>query len=380
MINKENIDKEFWKAIGTHYEKECYEDTLKDACLYIIELIQEKSENYDLDGEKLINNIFSEKNPKLLINKNQTNSEKDEQRGYGYIIKGLICAIRNPLSHNKNIKYSKETTDSILLFINFYILPKLDDTKEFGYVDNWFDFVFLDNDNDSEKISNKILDSINKKDKFILMKNIVENLTQIKEGKYFYFINTLYESLSLKCKNEIIVILNRKLIKAKDDRYLRMFFNHFDPKIWNELDGLVTVRIEEMVTDSIRSGKIVISQYSKKEELADAASLSTWVHDWIKYFSNYDVIKEILLRKINNKEEAKYVFKYFYSTVYDHEFILENSSEIIKGLKKKKYYFKELIETAMFFGDDTSFDIFREEYEKVKDLKEPEVEPEEYPF
>ena len=30
MINKENIDKEFWKAIGTHYEKECYEDTLKD--------------------------------------------------------------------------------------------------------------------------------------------------------------------------------------------------------------------------------------------------------------------------------------------------------------------------------------------------------------
>ena len=166
-----------------------------------------------------------------------------------------------------------------------------------------------------------------------------------------------------------------------------MFFNHFDPKIWNELDGLVTVRIEEMVTDSIRSGKIVISQYSKKEELADSASLSTWVHDWIKYFSNYDVIKEILLRKINNKEEAKYVFKYFYSTVYDHEFILENSSEIIKGLKKKKYYFKELIETAMFFGDDTSFDIFRaralidiEDVEKVKDLKEPEVEPEEYPF
>lgn len=371
MINKNNVSKDFWNAISSHYEKECYEDTLKDACLYIIELVQEKSENFDMDGEKLINNVFSEKNPKLLINKNQTPSEIDEQRGYGFILRGLICAIRNPLSHDKHIKYSKETTESILIFINNYILPKLEDTKEFGYVDNWFNFIFIENDNDSERYTNKILDNLNKKDRTSLMKEIIENLTEISEGKYSYFINTLYNSLTLKSKNEIIVMLNRKLIKSRDDLYLRMFFDHFNQEIWKELDDLVTVRIEEMVIESIKKGEIV---------LAKDAYLSTWVCDWIKYFSNYEEIKKVLLKKIYIKEEAMYTFKYFYNIVSDKSFLLENADEIIKRLKEKNYYFKQLIEEHMLFNDDHDLEIFRDDYEKIKDIEESENLVENLPF
>ena len=150
MINKEDLKKEFWNSIKLHYEKDCYNDALKDACFYVIELIQQKGDNIDLDGEKLINEFFSEQKPKILINNNSTKSEKDEQRGFGFILRGIICAVRNPLSHSKKHSFSKEETDAILLFINNYILNKLDNTKEFGYVDNWFDFIFIKNNNDSE--------------------------------------------------------------------------------------------------------------------------------------------------------------------------------------------------------------------------------------
>ena len=51
MLSKDNIKADFWKVISTHYEKECYTDALKDACLYIIQLVQEKSEQEDLDGK-----------------------------------------------------------------------------------------------------------------------------------------------------------------------------------------------------------------------------------------------------------------------------------------------------------------------------------------
>lgn len=380
MINKNNFNKDFWNAIASHYEKECYEDALKDACLYIIELVQEKSENFDMDGEKLINNVFSEKNPKLLINKNQTPSEIDEQRGYGFLLRGLICAIRNPLSHDKHIKYSKETADSILIFINNYIIPKLDDTKEFGYVDNWFNFIFIDNNNDSERYTNKILDNLNKKDRVNLMKEIIEKLIQIPEGKYSYFINVLYNSLTIKSKNEIAVMLNRRLIKVGDDQYLRMFFNHFNPEIWNELDDLITVRIEEMVIESIKKGKIVLSPFEMDETLISEASLSTWVSDWIKFFSNYEEIKKVLLKKLYNKDEAKYIFKYFYNIITSKSFLLENAKEITKGLKEKNYYFKQLIEEHMLLNDDHDLGIFREDYEKVKDIKEPESPAEDLPF
>lgn len=380
MINKENFNKDFWNAIASHYEKDCYEDALKDACLYIIELVQEKSENFDMDGEKLINNIFSEKNPKLLINKNQTPSEIDEQRGYGFILKGLICAIRNPLSHDKHIKYSKETTDSVLMFINNYIIAKLDDTKEFGYVDNWFSFIFINNNNDSERYTNKILDNINKKDRVNLMKEIVEKLVHIPEGKYSYFINALYNSLTIKSKNEIVVMLNRKLINAGDDQYLRMFFNHFNQEIWDELDELITVRIEEMVLESIKKGKLVSSPFTMEDTIVAEASLSTWTCDWIKVFSNYEEIKKILLKKLYNKDEAKYVFQYFYDVVTDKNLLLENADEIIKELKKKNYYFKRLIEEYMLFGDDPDLEIFRKDYDKIKDIDEPENIIEDLPF
>lgn len=380
MINKNNFNKDFWNAIASHYEKECYEDALKDACLYIIELVQEKSENFDMDGEKLINNVFSEKNPKLLINKNQTPSEIDEQRGYGFILRGLICAIRNPLSHDKRIKYSKETTDSILIFINNYIIPKLDDTKEFGYVDNWFNFIFIDNNNDSERYTNKILDNLNKKDRVNLMKEIIEKLIQISEGKYSYFINVLYNSLTIKSKNEIVVMLNRRLIKVGDDQYLRMFFNHFNPEIWNELDELITVRIEEMVLESIKKGRLVFSPITMEDDLVKDVYLSTWVCEWIKFFSNYEEIKRVLLKKIYNKEEAKYVFQYFYNIVSDKDFLLENSDEIIRELKKKNYYFKQLIEEHMLLNDNRDLEIFRKDYEKIKDIKEPENIVEDLPF
>ena len=380
MINMNNLNKNFWDAIRLHYEKECYEDTLKDACLYIIELLQEKSENYDMDGEKLINNVFSENNPKLLINKNQTPSEIDEQRGYGFILRGLICAIRNPLSHDKHIKYSKETTDSIIMFINDYILPKLEDTKEFGYVDNWFNFIFVDNDNDSEKYSNKLLDNLNKKDKTNLMKENVEKISQIKEGKYSYFINELYNCLSTRSKNEIIVMLNRKLIKVGNDNYLRMFFNHFNPKIWKELDDLVTARIEDIAIHSISNGKIVFSPINMRDSLVKEASLSTWIPNWIEYFDNIEEIKKILFKKMYNKEEAKYVLKYFYKTVTDKEFLLYNSNEILEELRKKNYYFKELVEENMLFNNDPDLEIFKKDYEKIKDIKEPKNSDEELPF
>ncbi len=374
MINKDNILPDFWNAISLHYEKECYEDTLKDACFYLIDLIQNKSENFDLDGEKLINNVFSEKNPKLLINKNQTISEQDEQRGFGYIIRGLICSIRNPLSHSKDIKYKKEEVDSILLFINNYILSKIDDTKEFGYVDNWFDFIFIENSNDSVRYSNKILENISKKDKIDLAKEIIENLNLIKEGKYKYLINKLYDGLTTKSKNEICILLNRNLIKVNDDHYLRMFFNHFDKSIWSKLDDLITARIEEMVFKSIQSGRIVFSDFEMKEILIEGASLSTWVSDWIDVFSNKDEIISCLFNKLNYEETGKYTLHYFTNILYDKELIMKYKDNIISGLKNGKISYKKLLDYIFIFEDDPDYDVFKKYYNDFKEIKEAEDE------
>ena len=370
MINKESLNQELWSSIHLHYEKECYEDVLKDMIFYLVELLQNKSECYDKDGESLITYLFSEKTPRLLINKNQTQSEIDEQRGYGFILRGLICFIRNPLSHKKKIGYTKDQVDSILLFVNNIIVPKLEDTKEFGYVDDWFKFIFIDNSSFGDKYYDKLLDNISKKDKADLMLKIIDNLSSIEPGCYQYVINKLLNSLTIKSQNDAFVLLNRKLIKAGAGSYLRMFFDHFDPSLWEKIDSLVSVRIEEMVMDSIRTGEMFTNPINLKLEPVDKAKLSIWASKWIKYFSNYDDIKKVLLLKLNNKYEAMFVIRYFFDTVSEKKFLLQNKDFITDGLKKKNYYIKEIVLPYMNL-DDKDMSLFKNDFEIVKGIQEP---------
>lgn len=367
MINKENINKNLWDVIKVHYEKECYTDSLKDVCLYIIQLIQEKSETDNLDGEKLITYVFSEKSPKLLINNYQTETEKDEQRGYGYLLRGLICSIRNPISHDNNFKFTKEQTDSILLFINNFLLPKLDDSKDFAYVDNWYEFIFESNDKDSIKYSNTILESIPKKEKFKLFIDIIENLSSIKKGKYKYFINKLFDSLTKKEQNEVIILLNKKLITVTDDFSIRMFFDHFEPTIWKKLDKLIKVRIEEMVYDSIKEGKSYID--IKKEKIDYTGSLGTWVNDWVEQFSNESDIIDLLFNKLESKEEADYVLKYFYDIITNEELLKKYSYKIINKLQEGNDGYKKLLDNLILLKDENNelikkFEEANNEFEK----------------
>lgn len=376
MLSKDNIKADFWKVISTHYEKECYTDALKDACLYIIQLVQEKSEQEDLDGEKLINNVFSESNPRLLINNNETQSEKDEQRGFGFLLRGIICAIRNPISHSRNFNFSKNEADAILLFINNYILAKLDSSKDFKYVEDWFSFIFEENDNDSEKFSNAILNNMSKKDKLNLLINVVNRLTEIKEGKYYYIINKLYADLNQKEQAEIINILNKKLIKAEDGRYLRMFFNHFNTDVWAKLDELIKVRIEEMVYNSIDKGKSYIDPRTMEKDYT--GSLGTWTSRWIEKFNNSSGIIELIFKKMRCKEEADYVIVYFNNILTDRENLRTYSERVINGLKNGKEQYKEMLDTIMFFDDkeDELLGLFRDEYNNFK----VKIEEDELPF
>ena len=350
MLNDKNLDKNLWNSIKLHYEKECYTDVVKDACLYLIEIIQDKSERNDLDGEALINTVFSEKNPQLLINNNQTISEKDEQRGFFYILRGIICGMRNPISHTKKIKYSKEESESIILFINNYILRKLDDSKDFGYTDDWFDFIFFKNNNDSKKLSDAILEKMRKKEKYDLMISIVDNLSQIENGKYYYIINELYNSLSKQEKDEIIILLNKKLIDAGDGQYLRKFFNHFDASIWKKLDNLVRVRIEEMIIKSIEDGKSFENPRTLKIDYT--GTLGTWTSNWIEQFSNKNEIIDLLYKKLNISNEADYVINYFNDLVEDRKNLKKYSSKILNGLMNGKIGYKKILDNLMFWNNN----------------------------
>jgi uncharacterized protein (TIGR02391 family) len=348
-LNNSIIKKELWDVIENYYEKELYDEALRKACLFIIKLIQEKSDCYDKDGEKLIDYVFlKQPKPIIIINKYETETDMDEQRGFAFLLKGLICTTRNPLSHELNFPFNKEAVESIILFINNYILEKLIiESKEFSYVQNWYNFVFNDNITDDKDYYDVILNNISKPKRLELLKDVLENIRNIEKDRYKYFIKKLLLSLSEKQKKEFNEILNKKLIHYIDDREFIMFLDHFPPIIWNELDLLVKTRLEKIILQSLKSGEMD----SLGGKVTDGF-LAPWATEYIDYFVTKDEFYETIFSKLNfSEKEGIYVITYFRDVIINDKNIKNKDivTSIRSGLKNGNPNYKNLISYEMDF-------------------------------
>jgi uncharacterized protein (TIGR02391 family) len=137
---KNILKDELWNAVKSSYESEDYTTAILNAISYVRDVIREKS-NSELDGVDLINQAFSEKNPKIKVNKLQTKNEKNIQKGLRELLTGIYTHIRNPRSHDK-YKDTKEDALAIILFIN-YLLKTIDSSKSafsiYGFINQEYD-------------------------------------------------------------------------------------------------------------------------------------------------------------------------------------------------------------------------------------------------
>lgn len=84
-----------------------------------------KSGLTSLDGMALMQAAFSLNNPKIKLNKLETNSERDEQLGYMSIFGGCMTGIRNPRAHEPSYEDSERTAFALLLLAD-HLMQKLD--------------------------------------------------------------------------------------------------------------------------------------------------------------------------------------------------------------------------------------------------------------
>jgi uncharacterized protein (TIGR02391 family) len=127
MINlPANIDERLWKAIENPYQSGNYSGAVVDSIHFVTELIRDRT-GLDGDGQELVGKAVGGQNPLLKVNKLQTESERNEQKGVHNLLIGLYQGIRNPRSHGKYAD-TVDDADSIILFINF-LLKMIDRAK-----------------------------------------------------------------------------------------------------------------------------------------------------------------------------------------------------------------------------------------------------------
>jgi len=76
-----------------------YRDAVFNSVVAVFDLIRKKT-NIDKDGSNLVEEVFSLTRPKLVISNLDTESGRDEQKGYIEILRGAYLAVRNPKAHS----------------------------------------------------------------------------------------------------------------------------------------------------------------------------------------------------------------------------------------------------------------------------------------
>jgi uncharacterized protein (TIGR02391 family) len=125
-LEDRNAHAEIFKYCRAELVDENYFHAVLEAIKGVAERIRTLS-GLTIDGAELVNTAFSIKNPVLVINTLNTETEMSEQKGFSNILVGLFGAIRNPTAHAPKIIWPMSEQDALdILSLISFVHRKLD--------------------------------------------------------------------------------------------------------------------------------------------------------------------------------------------------------------------------------------------------------------
>lgn len=105
-----------------------------EACKGLFERIRRMS-GLSLDGNQLIETAFGGERPVMALNSLQTQTERSEQAGLMFLLRGCASACRNPVAHEPRVLWAGSDEDALDSLVLVSLLhKKLDKCVKTGYV------------------------------------------------------------------------------------------------------------------------------------------------------------------------------------------------------------------------------------------------------
>lgn len=299
------IDNELWKEINSSYENKRFTEAIKESIYFLGDLIRNKA-NLSSDGVTLIGQAFGGKNPKLRINKLQSETDINEQIGLEQILRGVFQLIRNPRSHKK-YQDNSDDADAIILFINYLIKIIEKSKSQFSmedFIERVFDISFVE----SDKYAELLIKDIPEKKKLDVFIEAYKNKDSGDGKKLEYFFKKIFEKLNNEELKQALEIISDELKRINDDKLIRYNLQILPPKYWKEIEEISRLRIENKIIESIDEGKYF--DFKKTSE----GWLATWSREFLEYFLLEEELCLSIFSKFcsSNKPQHEYVAQYFY--------------------------------------------------------------------
>lgn len=342
MNLRAEIKPELWNAISKQYESELYSNAILEAIHYLSNILRERA-NIDGDGVALVGQALGGDQPRLRINKFQTESEKNEQKGLENILRGIYLGIRNPRSHEQN-EDTQSTADAIIVFVN-YILEIIGQAKEPFSLDEWVERVFDPNFVASQRYAQLLVSEVPPKKYMDVLISIYRKKNSGNEKNLRYVFKEFFDLIGDNQLGEFISVVSDELKKIQGDNSIRIILGLFPAKLWPQINEIARLRIETKLIQSIKAGT-----YDDDFESTNTAGiLGTWGSQYIEHFTLKKEISYTLLSKLQSNmiEEHNYVAKYFLLTLPDT--IDPAAEEIYK--KNRRDAFIKAIATSILAPD-----------------------------
>ncbi|MBM4300761.1 MAG: TIGR02391 family protein [Deltaproteobacteria bacterium] len=270
------LDQRLWQAIDNCYTNRNYTGCIIDAIHYLGNLLRKKT-GLQSDGVVLVGESLGGKSPKLKVNKLETESDINEQKGIEQILRGIYQAIRNPRSHEKHID-DKMDAVAIIIFLN-YLIKIIDKSKSLFTMESFLERVFEPDFVEKERYAELLIDEIPIKTRFEVFVEVFRKITT-GEGKklrlFFYAISKVLNDEEIK---QAIEIISEELKCTNDDQVVRIVLQCFPAEWWNRYSEVSRLRIENKLIQSIRDGS-----YDIKRSKCLGGSLGTWSRNIFRYF------------------------------------------------------------------------------------------------
>lgn len=307
MNLRTEISERLWGSISSAYDAGNYAHAVLEAVHVITETLREKS-GLDGDGHQLVGQALGGENPKVRLNSLQTDTERNIQKGFESILRGVYSAIRNPRSH-ESASDNRAHADAIICFVN-YLVSVLDASKEAFTPESFMvrvaDPDFVDTVRYSELIVNEIPPA-RFGDALIAVYKQRKQLPLQKRGS---LVRAMIQRASETQLGSLAALISDELRTTNDPTDIRTALQFMTADLWPRLAEPAKLRIENKLLTGMRTGKV----------LADGSTnepLSTWARDFLHVFATRDDAASILRMGLysEDSERRHFIAQYFFDRI-----------------------------------------------------------------
>lgn len=314
MNLQSHITPELWSAIASTYDAKNYSGAILDAMHELSTMLRERA-GVDGDGASLAGQALGGDTPRLRINRLETQTERDAQRGLEQLVRGMYQAIRNPRSH-EHIDDTQDVADAVIVFVN-YVLGILGQSREPFTLEDFLHRVFDRDFVQSDRYADLLAEEIPASKRVDTLIEIYRRKSDGDGENLKYVVRAILNVLPKDQIPQLLDVVSEDLKFVQYEKAIRCCLQILPPQLWPQIKEVARLRIENRLIQSIREGKTTSDPLDGNKAVSGA--LGTWASDYLKHFTMKERVGQALARKIayGDVDEQRYVTTYFMSVLSD---------------------------------------------------------------